>query len=491
MWSEAASSLVRGWRALSHGPFSYFTPPAFLDQPENLRRARLIIGFALLGGIFGLGFAGFYALINHLWGAAIIVFCCAAFACIPFVLRQSGSAHRAGNLYCLILNTGFFALCWVEGGIRGHAPAWLVTVPLLALLLTSRLAAYWWGGIAMAAAAIVGGAEFTAYAPLILYPEEWHNAVTGLGYLSLVAFMFILGLIFETGRAEAQARMLQTLEELAEANKHLTLLNEEKNEFLGIAAHDLRNPLSVVMSYSELIQMEAASNARLQRFASVIRKESTRMRELISNLLDLNAIESGKNRLVNEVVELNPLVERSVENMRTVAAKKQIGIAFDPGAPLSAVAEGNALLQVLDNLISNAVKFSKTSTEVKVTLARKNERILLCVADQGPGISAKDREKLFKRFSKLSARPTGGESSSGLGLSIVKRLVEAMNGTIECLSEVGKGTTFAVSLPAAASPAVAPSVALEPGAETATVAFEPANPESPAQVTEELSLARG
>ncbi len=459
---EAVSSLTRRWRELSLRVFSHFTPPPFADQPELLRRARLIIGFAILGGWFGMSFAAFYGLIGHVWGAAIILICCAAFAGIPHILRQSGSADRAGNWYCLVLNTGFFALCWVEGGIRGHALAWLVAVPLLALLLTSRRAAYGWCTVALAAAAIVGGAEFTPYAPPILYPMEWHHAVSALGYLSLVAFMFILGLIFETGRATAQARMLQTMGELAEANRHLTRLNEEKNEFLGIAAHDLRNPLSVVMSYSELIQMEDAKNARLQRFASVIRKESTRMRDLIANLLDLNAIESGKNRFENEAVALNPLVQRAVENLRAVADKKQIGIVFEESETLCATAEGNALLQVLDNLISNAVKFSKPGKQVTVSLGRQADRVLLSVSDQGPGITPADRAKLFKRFSKLSARPTAGESSNGLGLSIVKRLVEAMQGTIECTSEVGQGTTFTVSL------AFAPNIAVLPEPAAAT-----------------------
>lgn len=438
--------VYRRWRELVARLFAHFTPLAFAAEPENLRRARLIIGFALLGVIFGLSFAGFYALIQHFWGAGTIVICCAAFACIPFILRQSGSADRAGNLYCLVLNTGFFCLCWSEGGIHGHALAWLVTVPLLALLLTSQRAACVWGGVALCGAAIVGGAEFTNFAPPILYPLKWHNLVTGLGYVSLVAFMFILGLIFETGRREAQERMLRTLGELAEANQHLTQLNQEKNEFLGIAAHDLKNPLTVVMSYSDLILLEHSANPRLARCASAIKSESARMRDLISNLLDLNAIESGGSRLQVKTEELNPLVQRAVDNQRTVALKKQIGLFFEPADRFFVAIDGNALLQVLDNLISNAIKFSKPGTEVKVLLSQRAGRVLLQVSDQGPGITPADRAKLFKRFSKLSARPTGGESSNGLGLSIVKRLVEAMQGTIECSSEPGQGTTFTVSL---------------------------------------------
>ncbi len=449
---HAGFCLARRWRELSLAVFRYFTPAALASEAESLRRSRLIIAFALLGSFFGLSFAGFYALIHHYWGAGIILVCCAAFACIPSILRRFGSADRAGNLYCLVLNAGFFCLCWTEGGIRGHALAWLVTVPLLALLMTSRRAAYGWSAAALAGTALVGGAEFTNYAPPILYPIEWHNTVTGLGYLSLVAFMFILGLIFETGRACAQARMLQTMSELEHANQHLKHLNEEKNEFLGIAAHDLKNPLTVVMSYSEMLLLENSSNPRLERFASAIRNESTRMRDLISNLLDLNAIESGGNLLRVAAVEVNALVQRVVENQQSVARRKQIEIAFTPNAGAWALADSNALLQVLDNLLSNAIKFSKSGAQIEVSVPRQNGRVLLEVLDHGPGISPADREKLFQRFSKLSARPTAGESSNGLGLSIVKRLVEAMNGTVECASELGRGTLFTVSLAEAPCP---------------------------------------
>lgn len=433
------------------GILRLFTPPEFDGQPELLRRAKLIIGFATLGGFFGLGFAGFYLAIGHFWGASIVVICSAIFSFIPFFLRQSGSADRAGNLYCLVLIGGFFSLCLVEGGMHGHALAWLVTVPLCALLFCTRRAAHRWGAVSLLAAMVVVGADLLGHPLPFRYPAAWHNIITAAGYVALVAFMFILGLIFETGRATAHDRMQQTLGELAEANRHLIRLNEEKNEFLGIAAHDLKNPLTVVMAYSEMLSADESGNARALRFANAINREATRMRDLISSLLDLNAIESGRSSIELACFPLEPLARRSVENLQSVAGKKSIAIALESSSETQVLGDSNALLQILDNLISNAVKFSKAGSTVRVAVSTAGGRAELRVIDQGPGISAEDHAKLFKRFSKLSARPTAGESSNGLGLSIVKRLAEAMHGTIRCESELGQGAAFVLTLPLPAS----------------------------------------
>jgi signal transduction histidine kinase len=435
-------------RQLSLAAVEYFTPRSFVDREEDKRRAKMLVGFAILGDLFGFSFAAFYLWIGHYWGAGIILTCCTIFATVPFILKASGSADRAGNFYCLVLIAGFFSLCAVEGGMHGHALAWLASLPMCALLLTSRPAAYWWGGLAFLAAVTVVVADLVGHPMPFRYPKELHGTVSAAGYVTLVAFMFILGIIFEVGRVAALRRMQQTMEELAQANRDLKKLDQEKNEFLGIAAHDLKNPLSVVMAYSELMSTEMPDPARSARFATAINAESKRMRDLISNLLDLNAIESGRANLTIGEVEVCEAIRRSVENQRSMAEKKKIAIEFASSDEIFAKADASALLQVLDNLISNAVKFSKAGASVSVSVTSARDRVAISVVDRGPGISAADQQKLFRRFTKLTARPTGGESSNGLGLSIVKRLVDAMQGTIVCESELGKGATFRVSLPA-------------------------------------------
>jgi signal transduction histidine kinase len=431
--------------------YRYFEPKTAVT-PDNRRRARFIVAFSLMGAIFGSMFGGFYTLIGHYWGGGIIAVCCVLFAMVPYLLRQGVSSGRAGNHYCLILLSGFFCLCWVEGGMNGHALAWLVIVPLCALLLTSRRGAYCWTGLSFLAALVTTGVEAFGISPPFRYPMEWHVAVSVMGYSALVLFLFALGMVFETGRKTAHDQMEATLKELGAANDWLKRLNEEKSEFLGIAAHDLRSPLTVVMGCADMIQYDEMPRERVVKAASSILREAKRMRTLISDLLDLNAIEEGKMNVSINPVVIGEAAEAMCEGHLTGAARKGITLRVEIAPTAVAMADEKALLQVLDNLLSNAVKFTKPGGEVGFASWSDEKFTWIKIRDTGPGLSPEDKAKLFGRFAKLSARPTGGESSHGLGLSIVKKLVDAMQGTIECESELGKGTAFILRFAKGAAP---------------------------------------
>jgi hypothetical protein len=236
--------------------------------------------------------------------------------------------------------------------------------------------------------------------------------------------------------------------ELEDANARLVHMNAEKNEFLGIAAHDLKNPLTVVMGFSELLKTGHIPPPQITRVATNICKEAAKMRDLISNLLDLNAIEEGRSNLKVEPTHLTPILHEVAENHKQVSARKQISLSLQINSnDLYAKCDRMALTQVLDNLLSNAIKFSKSGSHVTASAVISGGLVTLSISDQGPGIGEEDQKKLFQKFGKLSARPTGGESSNGLGLSIVKRLIEAMGGTIRCESRLGVGTSFIFTLP--------------------------------------------
>lgn len=426
---------------------SYFIPPGCLNDPELVRRAQLIVGFGILGGLFGLLYAVFYLLISHYWGTTMIVFCTTGVALTPFVMRWTGSIRVAGHLFSLILILGFTGLCFVEGGLHGHAIAWLVSIPLCMLLLVERGAAERWALASFSAAGIVMGIDLAGYKIPNTYDPQWHSIVSGAGYLGLIAFMFILGRIFEGGRARAFAKMQATLRELATSNERLIHLNQEKNEFLGIAAHDLKNPLTAVIGYAELLQLGPPPD-KSAKMAADIAAAGTRMRDLIKNLLDANAIEQGKFTSNIERCDLGILASQCIENNRVTASRKQIEICDRGPAGVLARADKNATMQILDNLISNAIKYSPTGSKVEVEIGSDAALAWVSVKDQGPGISEADQKKLFQKFTRLTARPTAGESSNGLGLSIVKRLAEAMSGAVRCHSTLGAGATFALQLPA-------------------------------------------
>jgi len=240
---------------------------------------------------------------------------------------------------------------------------------------------------------------------------------------------------------------VQTHVELRQARERLREMNEEKNEFMGIAAHDLRNPLSAIQGYAEMVveDAQALAHRELEGNGERIRETAKRMGEMVQNLLDANRIERGELQLNLAPTDLGPALNSVVESQRTHAAAKQQTIQLEVSTTLVlALVDPGITVQVLENLVSNAVKYSPPGKNIFVRLEPSATAVRCAVRDEGPGLSAEDQKKLFGKFARLSAKPTGGEHSTGLGLSIVKKMVEAMNGKVWCESELGKGATFIV-----------------------------------------------
>jgi signal transduction histidine kinase len=298
-------------------------PPELLATPESTRHARLITRFGALGSLFGFSYASFYLLIHHYWGALIIVLCSLSVGSTPQLMRWQKSITVAGNILCLTLTLGFLALCFCEGGLQGHAIAWLVSVPLCALLLLGTRQAARWAVMAFLAAGIVAGFALAGRQLPCTFDPKWASIVSSAGYLGLILFMCILGMIFETGRARAEAKMKAALAELATSNEKLVHLNNEKNEFLGIAAHDLKNPLTIIAFSAELLPAEN-DPAQIRKFAKAIGAAASRTRVLTTNLLDVNAIEQGRFTSKAECCDINALVAGCVENNEPNAAKERI-----------------------------------------------------------------------------------------------------------------------------------------------------------------------
>ena len=255
----------------------------------------------------------------------------------------------------------------------------------------------------------------------------------------------------QQGILEHQAREIELSNaELTESNALLQHLHNEKNEFLGIAAHDLKNPLAHIILTTGTINRyyERMTDNEIQGQLTNINAVAVRMTEIISNLLDVNAIERGALTLHPTHFDIVPNLRTIVEEYTARAKEKDITLHTDmTTTPAIVFADESATKQVLDNILSNAVKYSPLGKNVFIRVKAFTGGIRVEVQDEGEGISAEEMTKLFGKFARLSARPTGGEHSTGLGLSIVKKMVEAMHGRIWCESELGKGATFIVELP--------------------------------------------
>ncbi|MCU0425598.1 MAG: ATP-binding protein [Candidatus Kapabacteria bacterium] len=271
--------------------------------------------------------------------------------------------------------------------------------------------------------------------------------------------------ITERRDAERRAEAFQT--ELTELNKTLEKrvtertkelqdLNREKDEFLGIAAHDLKNPLAAIKMSAEriLLHYKRETFAIIPSVAQTINMASERMLSIIDNLLDINKLESGQFSV--SPAECDDLyLKKLVMSYMERAAEKGITILYEQSPKnFTFRADKEALHHILDNLLSNAVKYSPQWKRITVTASLVPSassgiapQLRIEIQDEGQGISQEDRKRLFSKFARLTARPTAGEHSTGLGLFIVKKLVELQQGRVWCESEQGKGANFIVEIP--------------------------------------------
>lgn len=249
--------------------------------------------------------------------------------------------------------------------------------------------------------------------------------------------------------------------ELAKTLDQLTEINNEKNELLGIVAHDLKNYVASIMLLAEtqLRYEERFSKKELSELSMKVKKSAQQMLDFIVALLDANSIESGSLTFAIAPIHIYRVVQSVIDRHSVNAERKKISIDFSSiERTIVAMADFERLGQVLDNLLSNAIKYSPSDKIIRISAISHDGSVWVAVQDEGPGLTEEDKQKLFKKYTRLSAKPTGGEHSTGLGLSITKKLVEGMNGRIWCESIYGHGAAFIVELPEATAEKKAPLI---------------------------------
>ncbi len=248
------------------------------------------------------------------------------------------------------------------------------------------------------------------------------------------------------------AGQLSLIVEKSRLYQELVELNELKNRFLGMAAHDLRNPLNAIQGYLFLLEKGHFGEVTTPQ-REILRKlqgQGHAMLELVEELLDVNVIQSGHLELHPIPTDLRALLEDGLEAIRPMAEDKGIRLGIEaPAGPIPVLADPHRVDQILANLLSNAVKYSHPGGSATLRAHALEGVVSVSVEDQGQGIPREEVEKLFTEFGRTTVRPTGGERSTGLGLAIVKRIVEAHGGFVSVESTVGKGSIFRFTLPRA------------------------------------------
>lgn len=233
--------------------------------------------------------------------------------------------------------------------------------------------------------------------------------------------------------------------------EQLKKADQAKNRFLGMAAHDLRNPLASIRGIAEFLREGSVGPLTTDQLDLVetIHGASTAMLVMVNELLDVATIEAGELKLSIELHRLDDLIAKAVAMTNREAAKKNTNVTFEhPAEPVVVSIDPAKMKQVLDNLLSNGVKYSPPGSTIRVVIRQDARGCGFSVHDQGPGIPEGERDKLFKDFGRLSVKPTGGEKSTGLGLAICRKIVEAHKGTIVAENLPAGGCEFRVTLPA-------------------------------------------
>ena len=247
----------------------------------------------------------------------------------------------------------------------------------------------------------------------------------------------------------------QAADAIANLNSELKIANQHKSEFLANMSHELRTPLNSILGFSELLLDDTSARydaSTHQKFLSQINTSGRHLLALISDILDLSKVEAGRMTLKLESFSVSDVVGDVLATIEPIATKKRIAIKADVAAAGKLEADAGKFKQMLLNLASNAVKFTPEGGMVSMDARRLPEGVEIAVTDTGIGIAQSDIDRLFKEFQQLDSGPGRRQEGTGLGLALTKRLARLHGGDVRVVSEVGKGSTFTISLPLRPTP---------------------------------------
>jgi signal transduction histidine kinase len=248
---------------------------------------------------------------------------------------------------------------------------------------------------------------------------------------------------------EQQQQSIQSKnEQLYNRNLQLTSLNEEKNNLVKILAHDLRSPINQITGLLDILKLSRTNfNKDEEKIIHQVQDSAQRLNQMISKILDFDALEGNRMKVMPEEIEAQELLRTIEKELKVVADRKSTTIYYQSEPKIKFKSDHLFLTQILENIIVNAIKFSEPGSEIIVKARKRQTKVIFSIQDQGPGLTEEDKVLIFNKFQKLSAKPTAGENSTGLGLSIVKKYVDLLNAEVWVESEEGKGSSFFIALP--------------------------------------------
>jgi len=432
----------------------FFVSKSRIKSGEELRATKLVIRGSLLTSLFSSSYLILSILFDFEIGVILMAFNVVGFLLLPFLFRTSASSSFIGNLYVLIGAIAVIVLSVASGGIYSAIYPWIISIPILALLIVSRKSALVWGVLSFLIMVLMGiltiwGFEFPNY--FTADQNVWITMVQP----GLLLITFVIAYIFQQTQRQALTKLgnqnsilIEQKNIIASQKEELNVLIDDKNYIIRILAHDIRSPLKNIQGLIKLLELETDPD-RKEEIQELLLQTSLNAENLVNRVLEMDRSEHDNTKSNISRININMLLLELVNNMQELANKKHISIAFnDEKGNWTVEADKTYIHLIFENLLSNAIKFSDEGKIIEVNVIKLDDHIRVSVIDQGQGIHPQEENKLFKKFSKLSTRPTAGETSTGLGLSLVKRYVELSNGKVWYdRNHSRKGSTFIVELP--------------------------------------------
>lgn len=432
----------------------YFIHPVHFDSSSTLRRARLLIRACWLTSLFSTSYIWMSIIFEYPLGVYLMMFNVIGFLLLPLLVKTRLPIAFTGNIYVAIGAIAVYALTYYSGGVWSAIYAWIISVPILALLVVNKLSGAFWGLISLGVMVWMGMLAIQGIDLPIQYNiamrTEWYVSI----FPGLLLMILFIAFVFEDIQAQA-LKILQKKNEVLETQKRtiseqstkLQKLIDEKENIIRILAHDLKNPLSNISSLAGFLTEEEVTDQQ-KMFVQMIAQSTKNAENLVHRVLEMDAAGQEDMQIQLQSIDTVSMLSSLVSLMQQRANKKNIEIRFTNQAQKAVIEADEIYVSLIfENLISNAIKFSEEGKKVEANLSNDQNNLIITITDEGPGVKKEEEDQLFKKFSKLSARPTAGESSAGIGLSLVKRYAELMKGKVWYQPSERTGATFVVAFP--------------------------------------------